>query len=605
MADVTTTALPLRKDVPLEQTWNAESVFPNAEAWEAELNAFDPLVEQAEKFRGRLSEDPTLLAEWFDVFQEISRRASVVHLYAFMHHSCDTTDQAYARMSGRAGALSGRVNAALSFFEPELLAMGREKLEQWLNLEPRLAQYEHYIDDLFRRQQHVRSAEVEEVLGLLVEPFIALRQTGDLLTNADLKFKPAVSSTGREEAVAQSTINGLLNSPDRALRKTAWQHYADGYLSMKNTLASNLAAAVKADVFQARARRYPSSLEASLFRNNIPIAVFQNLLDTYRKNIPTWHRYWEVRRKALGVDELHPYDVWAPLTENDPPVPWEQAVDWVCEGMGLLGNEYVDSLRRGCLEQRWVDRSPNQGKRQGAFSAGRAGTYPFIMMSFQNNLKSMSTLAHELGHSMHSLLTWKNQPVVYTQYSLFVAEVASNFNQAMVRAHLLNQYDDPEFQIAVIEEAMSNFHRYFFIMPTLARFEQEMHRRIEQGKGVTADDLNALTADLFEEGYGGRMVVDRDRVGITWAQFGHMYQPFYVYQYATGISAANALAKRILEGDAEAPVRYLQMLAAGSSVYPLDALKIAGIDMTQPEPVDEAFAVLAGLVDRLERLVTQ
>ncbi|MEZ4671764.1 MAG: M3 family oligoendopeptidase [Anaerolineae bacterium] len=380
------------------------------------------------------------------------------------------------------------------------------------------------------------------------------------------------------------------------------ENYADTYLSFKNTLTSNYLASVKRDVFLARARNYKGALEASLFQNNIGREVFDNLIATYRKNIPTWHKYWAIRRKALGVDTLNPYDIWAPIAKKPPKVPYKKAVAWICEGMKPLGKAYVDALRRGCLEERWVDVYPNKGKSAGAFSFGTYDTHPFIMMSYDDGLGALSTLAHELGHSMHSYHSSK-QPYIYADYSLFVAEVASNFNQAMTRAHLFKTNSDPDFQIAVIEEAMNNLHRYFFIMPTLARFELEVHERIERGEAVTADDLITLMTDLFSEGYGKEMHVDRERVGITWAQFGHLYANYYVYQYATGISAAHALSGRILDGVPGAAENYIKFLSAGSSLYPVDALKLGGVDMATPEAVERTFAVLASYVDRLEKLV--
>jgi len=332
--------------------------------------------------------------------------------------------------------------------------------------------------------------------------------------------------------------------------------------------------------------------------------VFHNLIATYRSNLPTWHRYWKLRKRALGFDTLAAYDVKAPLTDKMPNVPLAQSIDWICAGMRPLGEEYVAVMRDGLLEQRWVDVYPNQGKRMGAYSHGVHGTHPYILMSYNDDIFSMSTLAHELGHSMHSYLTWQNQPVVYSSYSLFVAEVASNFNQAMVRAHLLETNRDRDFQIAVIEEAMANFYRYFFIMPTLARFELEIHQRIERGEALTADSMIALMADLFQEGYGDEVQVDRARVGSMWCQFStHLYSNFYVYQYATGIAAANALAADILDSQPGAAESYLTFLQAGGSLYPLDALNLAGVDMTTPAPVERAFGVLASYIDRLETLL--
>jgi oligoendopeptidase F len=272
--------------------------------------------------------------------------------------------------------------------------------------------------------------------------------------------------------------------------------------------------------------------------------------------------------------------------------------------MKPLGDVYVNAFRQGCLQERWVDRAVNKGKRQGAFSYGTYDTFPFIMMSYSDDLSSLSTLAHELGHSMHSYLSNKNQPEIYSGYSMFVAEVASNFNQAMTRAHLFEvKKDDRDFQLALIAEAMDNFHRYFFIMPTLARFEYEVHEMVNNGKPVTAETLNNLMADLYAEGYGDTMTDDRERTSITWAQFGHLYVAYYTFQYATGISAAHALADKVRNGGATAAENYLEFLSSGSSVYPLDALKIAGVDMTTPEPIEKAFEVLSGLVDRLESLI--
>jgi oligoendopeptidase F len=469
--------------------------------------------------------------------------------------------------------------------------------------EARLAHYAQYFHNLFRKQAHVRSGEVEELLGMLADPFGGPSNTAGVLTNADFKFEPGQTESGEPVEVNQGSIEKIKFSPDRAARRSGWNSYFDKHLQFKNTLTSNLVTSVKQNIFQARARRHPSSLAASLFDNNIPPAVFHNLINTFKKNLPTWHRYWAIRCKALQVDELYPYDIWAPLSPNKPHIPYEQAVEWICAGLAPLGADYVAAIRRGCLEERWVDIYPNQGKASGAFSYGSPGTHPFINMSYDDGIEAMSTLAHELGHSLHSYLTWQAQPTVYSDYSLFVAEVASNFHQAMTRGYLLQTNTDREFQISIIEEAMSNFHRYFFIMPTLARFELEMHERVERGDGVTADDLIALCADLFTEGYGGQMTVERERVGITWATFGHLYADYYVYQYATGISAANALSKRILAGERGAVENYRKFLQSGSSVYAIDALKIAGVDMTTPQPVEEAFSVLTGMVDRLEKLV--
>ncbi len=598
------TTLPRHSELPAQYTWNAASVFPSAAAWDDEWQAVNNgLTAHAEKYAGHLTDSPALVVECLQTRDETVRRALVLMVYADMSSAVDSNDQTAVAMAGRARSLYGQVLATFAFVEPELIAIGAAQLRDWANAESRLAEYAHYFADLFRKQAHIRSGEVEELLGMVADPFSGVSMNESMLTNADFQFRPARSSTGEEFIVSQSTFDGLIHSPDRDVRRTTFESYADEYLAHKNTLANNLVTSIKQNVFRARARRHDSTLAAALFADNIPAEVFHNLIAVFRRNLPTWHRYWAIRRKALGVDQLHYYDIWAPIATRPPTVSFEQAVDWICAGLAPLGEDYVRVVRRGCLEDRWVDVYPNQGKVGGAFSSGAPGTHPFIMMSFHNDLFGLGTLTHELGHSMHTYLSYANQPFIYTDYSLFVAEVASNFHQAMTRAYLLKTQTDVQFQLTLLEEAFDNFHRYLFIMPTLARFELEVHQRIERGEGVTADTLLKLMDDLFAEGFGGELATDHDRHGIIWATFGHLYADYYVYQYATGISAANALAQRILAGAPQAAEDYVRFLKAGNSVYALEALKIAGVDLTRPEPVEAGFAVLAEMVDRLEKLI--
>ncbi len=596
-----------RSEIAPQYQWDVESIFATAEAWETAVTQLQNQLKEIAQFKGRLSEGPSVLADYFAAADGLMTAVGKVYVYASLSYSVDTNDQAAAARNDRARGLFGMAMATTAFAQPEMLAIGFATLRSWLTQDERLADYGHYLNQLEQLQAYVRSAEVEQVLGLVRDSFSTAAATHGVLANADLKFEPAVGSDGQTYDITQGTIGGLVTHADRAVRRTAWTNYADAHLTFKNTMANALAAGVKQDVFTMRVRGYKNSLEAALSSNFIPTEVFHNLINTYKANLPTWHRYWNIRRRALGYDKLYPYDVKAPLSLDAPNVSYETAVDWIANGMLPLGQEYASTLRSGALEERWVDVYPNQGKRMGAFSSGVKGTHPFIMMSYTDDLFGLSTLAHELGHSMHSYLTWQTQPnMSYSRYGLFVAEVASNFNQAMVRAHLLEANSDPEFQIAIIEEAMANFHRYFFIMPTLARFELEIHERVERGQALNADTLIDLLADLFSEGFGDEVEVDRERVGITWAQFHtHLYSNFYVYQYATGISGAHSLAQGILAGKDGAVDNYLSFLKAGGSVFPLDALKIAGVDMTSPEPVETTFGVLAGYVDRLEVLVGQ
>jgi oligoendopeptidase F len=596
-------SVPARSEIAPKNTWNASSVFPSIQAWEAEFRDVESSLLLLKSSKDKLNTGVTELVDVLRIIEDIQCRTEKLMVYASMSYSVNTQNQDAVVLYDRMQNLVGRIQGATAFLGPELLAIGREKLDQWMKRDLRLSIYSHFLDNLFRKNAYVRSVEVEELMGMLASPFSSPNSIYSSLTDADFKFQHAIAADGREIPVTQSTIDAILHDPDREARRTGWENYMDAYLAFKNSLANMLAASIKQDVFDIQVRKHTDTLEASLFDDNIPIEVFHNLINVFKKNLPTWHRYWSLRRKVLGVGTLHPYDIWAPLTKAKPRIEYQQAVELIAEGLAPLGSEYVSVLRRGCLSDRWVDIYPNQGKTAGAFSSGSYGTYPFICMSFTNDVNSLSTLAHELGHSMHSYLTWQHQPFIYSNYSLFVAEVASNFHQAMVRAHLLRTNTNPSFQTALLEEAMSNFHRYFFIMPTLARFELEVHQRVERGEGLTADALIGLMADLFAEGYGGEMHIDRERVGITWATFGHLYYDYYVFKYATGISAAHALSNRILTGVPGAVQDYLRFLSAGASVYPIDALKIAGVDLSTPKAVEETFGVLAGYVDRLETLL--
>ena len=594
---------PARSKVDKNQTWNDRSVFTSQRAWEEALNDVLADLPAVKRFEGRLGDGPATLLEALTAYDQLIVRAARVYMYAGFANAVDTADQRAAGSVSRAGSMFGQVAAAVAFISPELILLGKEKLDAWMKQEPKLAIYGHSFDDLFRKQAHIRSGEVEELLGMLADPFSGPQNTASMITNADFKFSPAVNGNGRKLEVTQSSIHQILGTPDRKARQTAWNSYMDRHLEFKNTLASNLGTSIKANVFHMRAHKHDSSLAASLFENNVSPDVFHNLINTFKKNLPVWHRYFEIRRRALGQSNITYYDMWAPLAKKDVKLSFKEAVEMICEGLQPMGKDYTDVIRKGCLEERWVDFAPNKGKQNGAFSYGAPGTHPFIMMSFTGDVGSMSTLAHELGHSMHSYLTWKNQPLAYSEYSLFVAEVASNFHQAMVRAHLLNTTTNRSFQIALIEEAMSNFFRYFFQMPTLARFELETHECIEKGEALTADSMLELMADLFAEGFGPKVKIDRPRVGMTWSTFSHLFSDYYVYQYATGISGAHALSGRILRGEKNAVEDYLGFLCSGSSAYPLDVLRQAGVDLASPKPIEETFTVMEGYIDRLEKLL--
>jgi len=601
--------LPKRSELPLEQTWNLEPLFASEADWKAALEQATASTKELQPFAGRLSESGKTLLQALQTQDRLSLEASKVAMYASLQLSTDGANPQYSTMLSQARGMLAQLGAAAAYLEPEILAIPAKRLEALVQEESGLEIYPHYLEALHLRKPHVRSTEVEVVLAQASDALGGHSASASAATNADMRFRP-VEFGGQSLPVSHTSVGELLVHPAAEVRKAAWESYADGHLALQNTLASTLQGSIKTYVFGTRARGYVSSLERSLAvgrtANNIPRSVFDNLLSIFQANLPTWHRFWRIRRKAKGGrlpnHDVPLYDAPAPLVQS-PKITFQEAAETICRGMEPLGREYVEPMRRGLLQERWVDWGQNAGKRAGAYSSGLKGTFPYIFMSWSDDLFSLSTLAHELGHSMHSYFSKGLQPVIYAGYSLFIAEVASNFNQAMVRAMLLREAKTPEYKLAVLEEAFSNFHRYLFVMPTLARFEKELYERIEAGGAISAPFLNGRLAELFSEGYGGEIEVDQERLGSSWMNFSHLYQPFYVYQYATGIAAANALAKDVLEQGQPAAQRYLDFLKAGDSVYPLEALKIAGIDMTRPEPVERGFAVLKEMVDELEKLV--
>lgn len=590
-----------RADVPQQAKWNSESLFAGWDEWQAEFEAISTNLPSISDFEGTLTDSPDRLLEWFKFHEEILKRLYHLSLYASTSFDVDTNDSEAQAKNGQVGSLWGQESALSAFAVPEMQD-NIDLILRWVAQDERLANFAHYFDNLERIKKHTRSAEVEEVLGMLSDSFSNIWSTVGMLADSDLKFKPAVDSQGIEHPVIQSSMP--TKDADREKRRTTWQNFSDGYLSFINTFASNYITSVKQAVFWARVRNYDSVLHSRLAPYNVPVEVFHNLMDTFAVNLPVWHRYWDVKARAISVDKLRPWDIWAPNTPHAPQVSFEQSVDWISDGMQPLGSEYVEVMRRGCLDDRWVDYAPNEAKGQGAHSSYAVDCMPFIVMSFDDRLEGMSTLAHELGHSMHGYYMDLHQPLIYNfDISMTVAETASNFNQAMTRAYLMEHGpQDRDFQLALVQEAMTNFHRYFFIMPTLARFEVEVFQRAEAGKPLNADILNGIMRDLYAEGYGGTLQDDPERTGTTWAQFMHLYAPFYTFQYAIGISAANALSADILAG--QSVDQYLAFLQAGSSKYPMGLFEMVGIDMSTPEPIAKAYAVMEGIIDHFEQLVS-
>ncbi len=598
-------SLPKRSEVEKAKTWSVETVFANETEWRQALETLPASASEISKYAGRLGESGTVLFEALALRDRIFMEAYKISMYASLLASIEGTNTTYSSMNAEIASAGAQLSGAAAFFGPELLAFEDAKLEQFVRDEPKLEMYRHYFEELRSERDHVRSFEVEMLLAQASDPLGAAYSISSAVNDADMKFEPILRD-GVEVEVSHSSVGEYLSDTNADVRRAAFEAYADGHLAFQNTLAATLQASVKAYVFKARARNYGSSLEMSLARNHIPLRVYENLLETFKEYQPLWHKYWRLRKQAMN-GALHTSD--APIYESPAPlvpstkVTFLEASHLILKGMEPLGAEYIDPMRKGLLEQRWVDWGPNQGKGAGAYSSGAQGTHPFIFMSWTDDLYSLSTLAHELGHSMHSYFSNTTQPAIYTDYSMFVAEVASNFNQAMVRSDLLKSATDKTAKLALLEEAFSNFHRYLFVMPTLAKLEREMYERVERGGSINAPFLSERLVELFGEGYGGSVNIDATRLGSCWMNFGHLYSPFYVYQYATGIAAANALATDVLTEGEPAAKRYIDFLKTGSSRYPIDALKLAGIDMNSPEPVQRGFEVLKNMVNELEAII--
>ncbi len=597
------TPLPDRKDVDPAFTWNLQAAYETEAAFEADLASADQDLTRLTGFEGRLGEGATVVADFFDAYWPTLEKLQRLRIYATMPLAVDQNDQEGRARAGRFQALAARFSTDLAFVQPELLALGSERLAGFQAQEPRLGDLKRYFERLEEGRPHVRSAEVEDVIGRAADPASAFERAYNSLANGELPFK-AVEHDGQTYEVARSTYPSLIASPDRALREKAYDSYTRAFLGHKDTLTDLYVGRIKHSVFTARVRGFEDTVAEQLQPREVPREVLTNVLDVFQKNLGVWHRYWEARRKLLGVEKLAEWDVFAPLADT-PPLPYAQAIEHVLAGMAPLGDEYLTPLRKGLLTERWVDVYPNRGKRDGAFATRFYRGQSYIMMSYQNNLESMSTLAHELGHAMHSKLMDARQPLANANYAMIVAETASNFNQALVRSHLLSVTTERQARLAILEEAFHNFHRYFFIMPTLVRFELETHQAAERGEGLTAQRLVSTMQRLYQEGYGSAIEAD-ERTGITWAQFGHLYMPFYTFQYAVGIAAAAALAADVRagfeRGDDEPARRYLEFLKAGSALKPLDLFRAAGVDMATPAPIEKAFAVVEGHVRELEEL---
>jgi len=596
--------IPKRQDLDRSVTWAVEDIFPTEEAWAQALDACKDLPAEVASYQGRLGESARTLLHWLERMEQINQQVEKIFVYAFLRLDEDTADSNHQAMKGRCFSFVVQLNMASSFEGPELVAIPDETLDAWYAEEPGLEKFRRYLTKARLGKEHILTPAEEALMAGVSELSSAPSQIFNTFNNADMTFPKATDSEGREHEVTNGTYLALITNADRVLRENAFHGFFGVYKQFENTLASAYNAEVKKNIFMARTRKYPSALASSLSPNEVPESVYHNLVQSVRANLGKMHRYMALRKKIMGLDELHMYDIYANmLPEAGQVIPFSQARDEVLAATAVLGEDYSAVLRRS-FEDRWMDIYENKGKRSGAYSCSCPGVHPFVLLNHNNNLKSEFTLAHEMGHAMHSYLSEKNQPGVYSSYVLFVAEVASICNESLLMQYLLGRTTDKAKRAVLINYFLEQFRTTLYRQTLFAEFELRAHELAEQGETLTAKTLNQLFYQLNKDYYGDDMVVDQD-IEIEWSRIPHFYRRFYVYQYATGFCAAMALSRRILKEGEPAVQDYLKFLSGGSSTDPISLLKIAGVDMSTPDPINTALELFGELITELETLAEE
>lgn len=591
-----------RQEVPVKYKWSLEEIYADDSLWEKDYIKITEMLPQVQEFKNKLGESPQSLLQCLKFQDELGQVSDKVFVYAQMRKDENNADPKYQAMKDRAQSLMVRVGEALSFIQPEILAIDNARLTEFLNREPGLALYKFFLEEIMRLKEHTLSAREEEIIAMAGELAEAPKNIFSMLNNADIKFPEILDEDGDQVPITHGNYIKLMESNDRRVRMEAFKGLYHTYGKQKNTLAALLNASVKKDVFYARVHKYGSALEASLYQDNVPVKVYHNLIDTVRSHLHIFYRYVALRKKLLDVPELHMYDIYAPLVkEVKTKISYEDAVKMVEKGLAPLGETYLADLKKG-LENHWVDVMENEGKTPGAYSWGAYGTNPYVLLNYQNNLDNVFTLAHEMGHSLHSYYSWQTQPYPYAYYKIFVAEVASTVNEILLTKFLLANASDERQKMYLINHYLEEFRGTVFRQTMFAEFEKIIHEKVERGEPLTTDVLCEVYFKLNQDYYGPNMKVDEE-IALEWARIPHFYNAFYVYKYAAGFSAASALAEGILEEGQPAVDRYLEFLKGGSSDYPLNLLKKAGVDMSDPQPVVQALQVFEEMLTEMEKIV--
>ena len=592
--------LPERHEVPSDLKWRLEDIYETDEAWERDLKKAKQYIESIRGLKGTLTSGENLLKA-LRLRDEVSLLMDRLIGYSYMRKDEDNANSTYQGYADQALSVSVLLRSAAAFFEPEILALEEGVVQGWLDSVPELEVYRHHLENILRMKAHTLPAEQEELLAAAGEMAQAPSSIFRMFNNADLKFPEVKNDAGEWVELTHGRYIQLLESTHRDVREGAFKAMYNTYSAWKNTLGAMYTSTVKKELYFSRVRNYESSLHAALHADNVPPEVYYNLVDSIHDHLHLMHRYVQLRKRLLNVDELHMYDLYVPMVQDEHvQIRREQAIEMVRTGLEPLGEQYLTDLNKS-FEESWIDWMENRGKTSGAYSWGTYGVHPYVLMNYQETLDDMFTLAHELGHAMHSYYSDQNQEYINAAYTIFVAEVASTVNESLVMADLLEKTTDPKQRMYLLNHQLEQFRGTVFRQTMFAEFEMLVHGRIGQGESVTADQLCEIYYELNQRYFGQHITVD-ELIAMEWARIPHFYRPFYVYKYATGFSAAVSLSQQILKEGEPAVKRYLQFLGSGGSDYPLNLLERAGVDMSKPEPIVEAMQVFKELLDELEDL---
>ena len=590
-----------RIEQKVEDTWCLEDMFESDDFWEEEFGRLQRMIFQYEDFEGTLGESADSLLEYLKFNDETNLLMERLYVYANMRYHQDMANSMYQEFAARAQKLMVEISGASAFAEPEILEITTEKINIFFNENPELETYKRYISEILRGKNHTLDKKTETILAKSRQMANAAENIFSMYNGADTKFPSITTEEGEEIEITHGNFVPLLESVDREVRKAAFEGVYETYGKMRNTLAATFAANLDQANFYAQVRNFSSAREMYLYGSNIPESVYDNLIETVHKNMDKMHKYVSLRKKILDVSELHMYDLYTPIAKApDTKYSFEAAKDIVLEGLAPMGEEYIKVLEEG-FDNRWIDVYENEGKRSGAYSWGAYGTHPYVLMNYHGTLDHVFTLAHEMGHAIHSYYSDANQPYVNAGYKIFVAEVASTCNESLLIQHLLKITEDEEEKTYLINHFLEQFKGTLYRQTMFAEFEKIAHSMVQNGEGVTADRLCGIYYNLNKEYFGDDIVIDKE-IELEWARIPHFYNPFYVYQYATGLSAAIALSKRILEEGKPAVEDYMKFLTGGSSQDPIELLKIAGVDMTSSEPIETALELFGNLLEELQKI---